>query len=178
MRYDVIEFSASGVTLPRTALEAQGLHALRRGEPCPATIQVFGEVYGVVLRLAAQAPLHVEFAFVSLAPQARRALEHYAAQSHSAAAVRELPKPFALAFARLAGAIVPDGRRLVLSESAAVYAMTVEREARPLAHHAPPVSPAPPMPDPDVITLTGRELLAYATALLALLSLVLMWALG
>ena len=186
VRHDVIEFSPAGVTLPRTVLDAQGLSALRRGEPCPATLQVFGEMYGVVLRLAARTPLHVEFAFVSLAPQARRALDHYASRPPAPPepvparpAGSELPKPFALAFARLAEVAVPVGRRLVLADSQAVYAKTVERRREPEGGLVPVVEPTTSAAaEPDMLTLTGRELLAYATALLAVLSLVLMWTLG
>ena len=177
----MIEFSPAGVTVPRTALEAQGLSALRRGEPCPATLQVFGEMYGVVLRLAARTPLHVEFAFVSLAPQARRALEHYAAQPVAEPVGTELPGPMALAFARLTESVVPAGRRLALAESEEVLALTIERKRGKRGKKPAPAKEAPAIPvalHPDVITITGRELLAYAVALLAVLSLVLMWTLG
>lgn len=183
VRHDVIEFSPAGVTVPRTALEVQGLGALRRGEPCPATLQVFGEMYGVVLRLAARTPLHVEFAFVSLAPQARRALEHYAteeavAERLDSEAAAELPKPMALAFARLTESVLPAGRRLALADSEGVLALTVERKRKQAGEAVEAAPEAFVVPDPDTITITGRELLAYGVALLAVLSLVLMWTLG
>lgn len=184
VRHNAIEFSPAGVTLARTSVEAQELDALRRGTPCSATLQVYGEMYGVVLRLAAQGPLHIEFAFVSLAPQARRALEHYAAQvpepEDPASAGAELPVPMALAFARLASSIVPQGRRMILPESETVYALTVDRRGAPEPVVEPSSAPSRTVTasDPDVITLAGRELLAYGIALLAILSLMLMWMLG
>lgn len=187
MRHDVLEYSPSGVSLPRTALDAPGLRELRRGDLCPGTLQIFGEMYGVVLRLAACGPLHTEFAFVSLSPQARRALEHYAskpAPDPSATDVTrssvdvERPGSVALAFARLTEAARP-GRRLVLPESEAVYSATVARRrarlltATPVAppHAVPIAAPRPAV----TLTLSGRDLLLYASGLLVLFSLFL-WA--
>lgn len=184
-RHDVLEYSPSGVSLPRTALDAPGLRELRRGEPCPGTLQIFGEMYGVVLRLAARGPHHTEFAFVSLPPQAQRALEHYASASAadsfapSPSADVELPGPIALAFARLADAARPE-RRLVLPESESVYAATMARRRAfllPTASAVPShtVSLVAPRPA-TALTLTGRDLLLYASGLLTLLSL-LLWVL-
>ncbi len=171
LRFDVLDYSSAGVTVPRSVLGAH--QDLRRGAPCPATIQVFGEMYGVILRLAASGPEHAEFAFVSLAPQARRALEHYAAER---SAEQSGVHPLRLAFAQAVEAVVPASRRLAMPESEPLYALTVARQRA--------CSQPPALPDlaalpsgPDAVTVTGRALFASAAGLLALLSLFL-WALA
>lgn len=167
-RFDALDYSPAGITVPSGVLDVHP--DLRRGTPRPATIQVFGEMYGVILRLAASGSGHTEFAFVSLSPQARRALEHYAAE-HSAE--RSGVHPLRLAFAQ---AVVPAGRRLALPESEPLYALTVARQqARPRASLLPVLATLPSTP--EVVTVTGRALLASAAGLLALLSLFL-WALA
>lgn len=168
MRFDALAYSSAGVTVPRSVLNLQ--QELRRGTPCPATLQIFGEMYGVVLRLAAAGEDHAEFAFVSLAPQARRALEHYAAEPKGEA------RSLGLAFSQMLNAAVPAGRQLVLPESERLYALTVAR--RGAERRKPePSPPALALPSsPDLITVSGRALLVWATGLLGLLTLSL-WAL-
>lgn len=170
-RFDALDYSPAGITVPSGVLDVHP--DLRRGTPRPATIQVFGEMYGVILRLAASGSGHTEFAFVSLSPQARRALEHYAAE-HSAE--RSGVHPLRLAFAQAVEAVVPTGRRLALPESEPLYALTVARQqARPRASSLPALATLPS--NLEVVTVTGRVLLASAAGLLALLSLFL-WALA
>jgi hypothetical protein len=170
VRFEALAYSSAGVTVPPEVLDLQP--ELRRGTPCPATLQVFGEMYGVILRLAARAEGRVEFAFVSLAPQARRALEHYAAAEPA-----EPPRPLGLAFAEALGRALPADRRLVLPESEGVYALTVGRQ-RPAGLPAASAGTDLAVPsDPGLVTITGRVLLASAAGLLALLSAV-AWALA
>lgn len=171
VRFEALAYSSAGVTVPRTVLDLQ--HELRRGSPCPATLQVFGEMYGVVLRLAATGPEHVEFAFVSLAPQARRALEHYAS---ARAGREEAPRSLGLAFSQMLEAVRPSGRRLVLPESERLYALTVARQRAGGLQAGPSPAPAATV-SPEVGPVTGRALLPYAAGLLALLTLVL-WAIA
>lgn len=191
LRYEVTEYSSAGLTLHRTALDASGLGSLRRGEPCPATLQVFGEMYAVTLRLAAQGPLHVEFAFVSLAAQARGALEHYARPDdveseafepldmEEAVSGTELPGPMALAFSRLAEpSIVPAGRRFIIPESKKVYAVTLERQAAP---HPEPEAEPESLPELDAMAPLGepsfgpRETFAYGITFIIAVALILLW---
>lgn len=189
LRHDVLEYSSAGLTLPSAVLDTIEIASLRRGEPCPATLQVHGEMYGVTLRLAAHGPLHAEFSFVSLAAQARGALEHYA--THQAepepeaelatATGAELPGPMALAFARLAEPVVPGGRRLVLAESEEVYALTLERKH--LALDEEPSVEAPkkalvPKPAATRPLLNSQLVFVCGTTLFALLALLLMWSLA
>lgn len=187
LRHDVMEYSSAGLTLHRTALDTAGLDEVRRGEPCPATLQVHGEMYGVVLRLAAQGPLHVEFAFVSLAVQARGALEHYAQEEADEgeeveSSGAELPGPMALAFSRLTEPpVVPEGKRFVVPESQRVYAVTLERQKAT----APPERDVDSVPEPspdfesvpsfEVSAFGPREAFAYGLAFVALVALLLLW---
>lgn len=166
--FDALVFSSAGVTVPRTVLDLQP--ELRRGTPCAATLQVGGEMFGVILRLAARAEGRVEFAFVSLAPQARQALDR-------ASAAVPPPRTLDLAFARLVHAVVPEGRRVVLPESARLYALTLARQERAGQPGPSPGAALAAPSDPDLVTITGRVLLASAMGLLALLSAV-AWALA
>lgn len=173
-RFEVLDYSSAGVTVPGSVL---GVHQdLRRGAPFPATIQVFGEMYGVILRLAASGPKHAEFAFVSLAPQARRALEHYAVERSAEGTGAH---PLRLAFAQAVEAVVPAGRRLAMPESEPLYTLTVARQradSRPSASMPSLSAPAVP-PSPGTLVLTGRDLLGLAALALGVLS-ALWWALA
>lgn len=184
LRHEVLEYSPAGLTLDRMTLSAPGLEALRRGEPCPATLQVFGEMYGVVLRLAGQGPLHVEFAFVSLAAQARGALEHYASKSRLTTTpdATDLPEPMALAFASLAEPVVPEGRRFVVPESEAVYALTLKRKHTSIEDDTPEPAPEVPSASEQVTAETNgidpRAVFVGGVALFALVALILIWMLA
>lgn len=165
VRFDALAFSPAGVTVPRTVLE---LHPeMRRGAPCPATLQIGGEMFGVILRLASKQEDRVEFAFVSLAPQARRALEREAAAAPP-------PRTLDLAFARLVNAVVPEGRRVVLPESTRLYALTVaRRQSRVSTTVGADAAPAPPS---EAVALRRRDALPVAALVLLALAFVAVWA--
>lgn len=185
-RYDALEFSAAGLSLSRSEVERTGLGALRRGDECEATLYLGGAAweahYAVALRLAGRGPGHVGFAFVTLPPPARRLLEQLPVDrtvegpgddtSSEDAPWDGWPAPFA--FARLLEREASP-RRLALSASAAVFALTQRRNRD---NGLRPKAPAPrPLPA-GALQLGAREsqalppvlLVVYGAALLTVLA--------
>lgn len=133
-RYDAVEFSAAGLSLARWAARRGALATLVRGDECAATLCLGGlgweESYEVVVRFAVRGPSHLGLAFVALPPEARQRLSQEREEDDldddlgSAGLGHARRAPFA--FARLAEPDTP-GRRLILSASAAVLALTNSR---------------------------------------------------
>lgn len=187
VRHDALEFSASGLSLSLSVVAEAGLQHLRRGEECPVTLCVGGagwqEAYDVVLRLAACGPAHIGFAFVLLPPPARRVLERHEASRGEAEAWPDEdgpgglfadvdPAPFA--FARLAEPGTAS-RRFILSISEAVFALTrLRKQASPPAESTREGAPPEPSRPEDAHALSASTVLVWATALLAVLFVILM----
>lgn len=161
-RFEALTFSSAGVTVPHTVLDVHP--EMRRGGPYPATLQIGGEMFGVILRLASKREGRVELAFVSLAPQARRALEREAAATPP-------PRVLDLAFERLVQALVPGGRRVALPESAGVHALTLARRVTGARSAVPPA-----LAETALGPVSGRTLMVGVAGVLGLLTLCL-WAL-
>lgn len=136
VRYDAVEFSAAGLSLARWAARRGKLGTLERGEECAATLCLGGlgweESYEVTVRFAVRGPSHLGLAFVALPPGARQRLSQEAEESDlddvlgDAGLGHARQAPFA--FARLADdEKETPGRRLILSASAAVLALTRSR---------------------------------------------------
>lgn len=180
-RYDAVEFSAAGLSLARWAARRGALATLVRGEECAATLCLGGlgweESYEVVVRFAVRGPSHLGLAFVALPPEARRRLSQEREDddldddlgSAGLGHARRAP----LAFARLAEPDTP-GRRLILSASAAVLALTNSRSQDNGTESKaadPPLASAARLevPPPDETPSRGGILFVYGLALFALL---------